>query len=74
MRTGKLPKIVGLDPAGPLFSVSKPEDRLDSTDALYVETIQTSILGFHAPIGMVSFYPNGVRLQPGCAWDVVCIE
>lgn len=69
-----MPKIVGLDPAGPLFSLNKPQDRLDSTDAIYVETIQTSILGFHNPIGMVTFYPNGKRVQPGCGVDVVCFQ
>lgn len=33
VQTGKLPKIVGLDPAGPLFSLNKPHERLDRLDA-----------------------------------------
>lgn len=59
----KLPKIVGLDPASVLFSIDKPHERLNSSDATYVETIQTSKLGFFDPIGKVSFYPNGGVIQ-----------
>lgn len=33
IQSGKLPKIVGLDPAGPLFSYKKPSQRLDKNDA-----------------------------------------
>lgn len=33
MTSGKLPKIVGLDPAGPLFAMDKPNQRLDKYDA-----------------------------------------
>lgn len=71
VRTGKIRKIIGLDPATPLFSLNKPDERLDSHDAIYVETIQTSKLGFFDPLGTVSFYPNGGRSQPGCGWDIV---
>lgn len=63
VRAGKLPKIIGLDPAFPLFSIDKPHERLNSSDAIYVETIQTSKLGFFDPIGKVSFYPNGGLIQ-----------
>lgn len=31
--SGKIPKIVGLDPAGPLFALDKPSQRLDRNDA-----------------------------------------
>lgn len=71
VRSGRLPKIIGLDPASVLFSVEKPHERLNSSDATYVETIQTSKLGFFDPIGLVSFFPNGGRFQPGCSWDRV---
>lgn len=55
-----------------LFVKEKPEERLNSTDAIYVETIQTSKLGFFdPPIGAVAFYPNGGKIQPGCSWDDV---
>lgn len=33
LQSGKLPKIVGLDPAGPLFDFNKPHARLDRLDA-----------------------------------------
>ncbi|XP_055305837.1 uncharacterized protein LOC129570306 [Sitodiplosis mosellana] len=33
VKSGKLPKIIDLDPAGPLFSVDKPNERLDRDDA-----------------------------------------
>ena len=51
MRTGRIPKIIGLDPASVLFSIKKPHERLNSSDATYVETVQTSKLGFTDPIG-----------------------
>lgn len=74
LRSGKLPKIIGLDPASPLFSLNKPNERLDSHDAIYVETVHTSRLGFFDPLGDVSFYANGGRSQPECkSWDVVSL-
>lgn len=66
-----LRKIVGLDPARVLFSINAPDERIHNTDAIYVETIHTSILGFYNPLGTVSFYPNG-RSQPQCdSWNIV---
>lgn len=60
--------IIGLDPAGPLFSVRNPEGRLDASDATYVEVIHTNgptLLiagaGIGAPIGDADFWPNGGR-------------
>lgn len=69
---GKLPKIVALDPANPLFSMSAPTERVAVGDATYVEIIHTAAgsLGFSAPIGDASFYVNGGRAQPGCGWDL----
>lgn len=72
VRSGKIGKIFGLDPAFPLFSMDKPDERLDASDATYVETIHTSRLGFFQPIGMVNFYPNGGKSQPDCRrWNIV---
>lgn len=70
--TGSVQKVVGLDPASPLFSYDKPEKRLSSNDAYYVETIQTNggTLGFSKPIGRAAFYPNGGKSQPGCGLDL----
>lgn len=69
---GRLPTIVALDPALPLFSIANPAGRVSTGDAYYVESIQTNVglLGFDAPIGHSTFYPNFGRLQPGCGPDV----
>ncbi|XP_053946613.1 phospholipase A1-like [Anastrepha ludens] len=70
--TGKIHVIVGLDPALPLYSYDKPNQRLNSDDASYVESIQTNggKLGFLKPIGKGAFYPNGGEKQPGCGLDL----
>ncbi|XP_017038968.1 phospholipase A1 VesT1.02 [Drosophila ficusphila] len=64
--------IVGLDPALPLFSYDKPDQRLSSEDAFYVESIQTNggVKGFVKPIGKATFYASGGRKQPGCGMDL----
>jgi len=69
---GQVHTIIGLDPALPLFSYNKPNKRLNSDDAWYVESIQTNggTLGFLKPIGKGAFYPNGGKTQPGCPLDV----
>lgn len=62
MVRGKLAKIVGLDPALPFFRYNDLDGRLAETDAFYVEVIHTCAgkLGFSKPIGMASFFPNGM--------------
>lgn len=69
--SGKIRKIVGLDPAGPLFSYNKVDERLSENDARFVEVIHTSAgyLGFAGPLGSANFYPNGGSSQPGCERD-----
>ncbi|NXJ15460.1 LIPH Lipase, partial [Odontophorus gujanensis] len=69
---GKLGRITGLDPAGPLFTGAPPEDRLDRTDAQFVDVIHTDAdaLGFRRPLGSIDFYPNGGMDQPGCPQTV----
>lgn len=59
---GLVETVVGLDPAGPLFSVDDPANRLHHTDGNYVESIITDAgrLGFQHPIGHANFYPNWV--------------
>lgn len=64
----------GLDPAGPLFESYSPSVRLDYTDARFVDVIHTNAdsllmggLGAFEPMGHVDFYPNGGRMQKGCA-------
>lgn len=70
--TGKVQKVVGLDPAMPLMSYDKTAKRLNSEDAVYVESIQTNggTLGYTQPIGRAAFYPNGGKSQPGCGLDL----
>lgn len=65
---GLIDSIFGLDPAGPLFSVNDPANRLASGDASYVENVHTDTLalGIGDPIGDVDYYPNGGRNMPGC--------
>lgn len=69
---GKIAKIVGLDPASPLFKFKDAGDRLADTDAEHVEVIHTSagILSISQAMGTVDFYPNGGKSQPGCGWDM----
>ena len=73
VRNGRINSIVGLDPAGPLFSVRNPEGRIDAGDARYVECHHTNgptLLivgaGIGAPICDADFFPNGGSSQPGC--------
>lgn len=72
VRRGRVQTIHGLDPALPLFSYSDCGARLCSSDANYVESIQTNggTLGFLEPIGKSAFYPNGGKSQPGCGIDL----
>ncbi|XP_059061671.1 lipase member H-A-like [Achroia grisella] len=74
----KIAKLTGLDPAGPCFRNLGPDQRLDKTDADYVEIVATNIDGFGiaAPIGHVNFYINGGEYQHGdLVWsfcDMLC--
>ncbi|XP_055916678.1 phospholipase A1-like [Eupeodes corollae] len=69
---GRINIITGLDPAGPLFDYSNCDTRLCSTDAEFVDSIQTNgkLLGFLKPIGKAAYYPNGGKSQPGCLLDL----
>lgn len=63
-----LPRIIALDPAGPLFS-SRPEDkRLNKNDADIVMVLHSDggKLGFGSRCGSIDFFPNGGSDQPGC--------
>ncbi|CRK98905.1 CLUMA_CG011978, isoform A [Clunio marinus] len=69
---GRLPYIMGLDPAGPLFSTGNVNERIDAGDANQVEIMHTNgwTLGFGEPLGRADFFPNGGRSQPGCGIDL----
>lgn len=42
VQSGKVPKIIGLDPANPLFSYGTPATRIAVGDGEAVETIHTN--------------------------------
>ncbi|XP_071054766.1 lipase member H-like [Onthophagus taurus] len=67
-----LHSIVGLDPAGPLFTNSNTDNRLDRSDAEFVHVIHTNAkhLGFSSPIGHADYYPDGGEKQHDCGLDI----
>ncbi|KAJ8669350.1 hypothetical protein QAD02_000609 [Eretmocerus hayati] len=70
VKSGKLGRVTGLDPALPGFHLlSMDKGKLDSSDAQFVDVIHScgGVLGFLQPVGHADFYPNaGVAIQPGC--------
>lgn len=71
IKGGKIQAIIALDPAGPLFNIEKPDQRLSQTDGVYVEVIHTNALtlGFGDQIGHADFFVNFGKRQPGCGFD-----
>ncbi|KAG5667207.1 hypothetical protein PVAND_015198 [Polypedilum vanderplanki] len=64
-----LPRITGLDPAGPLFMNGDTETHISPGDAKFVDVIHTDsgLFGIQWPVGHADFFPNGgYALQPGC--------
>lgn len=62
------PRILGLDPAKPMFITVGSDRKLDPTDAQFVDIIHTDVLGrgMLRSMGHVDFYPNIGPTQPGC--------
>ncbi|KAI5640412.1 lipase domain-containing protein [Phthorimaea operculella] len=74
LKSGRVSRITGLDPALPLFHGLPLEQRLDKSDAEFVDVIHTDggIFGINHPLGHADFYPNGgISPQPGCELEVV---
>ena len=66
---GKVGRITGMDPSGPLFHIVNASERLDKSDAQFVDIIHTAgrWVGNDDTIGHIDFYPNSGRSpQPGC--------
>ncbi|KAG1943930.1 lipase member H-like [Pimephales promelas] len=59
MLGGRVGRITGLDPAGPMFAGVPPEDRLGSNRC----PVSFGLRGTH---GHIDFYANGGLDQPGC--------
>ncbi|XP_065355472.1 pancreatic lipase-related protein 2 [Calliphora vicina] len=65
----KVKRITGLDPAGPTFDTNNLTERLDSSDAQFVDVIHTDprFFSISTALGHADFYPNYLKLvQPGC--------
>lgn len=70
---GQVPRIYGLDPAGPAFTklprLEPPSRRLDPTDGKFVQAIHTDrfLIGTSIHLGHQDIFPNGgATPQPGC--------
>merc|ERR1711970_1024509 len=84
MGLGTLDRLTGLDPAEPFFDIAGPDERIDKSDADFVDIIHTNsgmlwngCLSIKKSIGHVDFYPAGGSHQPGCVEaciipDVMC--
>ncbi|KAJ0175090.1 hypothetical protein K1T71_009231 [Dendrolimus kikuchii] len=71
---GKVARVTGLDPAGPLWSLNS--NRISANDGVFVEAIHTDGgytaggIGIGSAVAQVDFFPNGGVSQPGCLLNV----
>ncbi|XP_058272474.1 lipase member H isoform X1 [Hemibagrus wyckioides] len=65
---GSIGRITALDPAGPLFRGKSTEERLDPSDAQFVDALHTDMdaFGYRDSLGHIDYYANGGSDQPGC--------
>lgn len=59
---------LGLDPALPLFVTTNLDEKLDKTDAIFVDVLHTNALekGKLEDCGHADFFANSGIVQPGC--------
>ncbi|KAH1017512.1 phospholipase A1 member A [Dendroctonus ponderosae] len=64
----RLPRITGLDPALPGYLFASNDEKLDKSDAEFVDVYHTSAFmqGKAQESGHIDFYFNGGSVQPGC--------
>lgn len=70
IKSGIIPRITGLDPALPGFGYPSLFNKLQPSDAEFVDCIHTcgGLLAFFEPLCHVDFYANGgTHPQPGCS-------
>ncbi|CAK1543642.1 unnamed protein product [Leptosia nina] len=62
----KISRITALEPAGPCFRFLNSTDRLDRSNADFVQVVHTNIDGYGManPMGHIDFYVNGGEYQP----------
>eukprot|EP00091_Calanus_sinicus_P021194 TRINITY_DN6159_c0_g1_i4.p1 TRINITY_DN6159_c0_g1~~TRINITY_DN6159_c0_g1_i4.p1 ORF type:complete len:334 (-),score=111.40 TRINITY_DN6159_c0_g1_i4:39-1040(-) len=84
MGLGTFERVTGLDPAEPFFDIAGPDERIDKTDAKFVDIIHTNsgmlwngCLSIKKSVGHVDIYPAGGSHQPGCVEaciipDIMC--
>ncbi|KYM76213.1 Venom phospholipase A1, partial [Atta colombica] len=68
---GKVPLLIGSDPAGPLFMLNGPKNRFSDTDAERVVALHTSVLGLQKSIGHVDLWFNNGLSQPACGDQII---
>ncbi|KAK2707922.1 hypothetical protein QYM36_015565, partial [Artemia franciscana] len=66
-------RITAFDPAGPIYKILPPTQRLHRSDATFVDVVHTDVglakyghFGIQQSLGDVDFYVNGGDNQPGC--------
>ncbi|XP_013136832.1 PREDICTED: pancreatic triacylglycerol lipase-like [Papilio polytes] len=71
IKSGKLERISGLDPALPLFATADVSKKIDPSDAKSVDVLHTNALmkGKLEISGHADFFANGGTKQPGCKAD-----
>ncbi|XP_062132030.1 pancreatic triacylglycerol lipase [Drosophila sulfurigaster albostrigata] len=64
----KVSHITALNPSKALFLTPDVKQRIDPSDAEFVDVIHTDVmvLGLMQPVGHVDFYPNKGVVQPNC--------
>ena len=63
-----LGRISAIDPAGPLFEKKPANERLDKSDAQFVDCIFTTNLSFDEPFCHANFYPDSQMGQKMCGF------